>query len=711
MGRSEPPFLYDPPSHRGPPSPNRAFNPKAVTQESWAPSPPQSKKDGPLVNFNQHPDSFGLIATGRNIKTMSPKTKQRVKRARITQLVLRMLTLIGALGLLFCVICIKGTTLTLAWMIRVPPCVSIVHTLYGIYHLFRSSNARTPASSASYMLFAAVLDAGLIPLYVFIGIVSNIEYEQKSYGWQTLFGTAEAREKIVQTLFLACSTVGGLHLISLGIDLYLAIMFRKISKLPPDMNPLEDNLTSRGPKRPRSEIAEKHLSQSTTNSIEDNRHSLAKEPLIASRTVPFMHTRTDSESTLSGPEFRGAESPRSSYYSAHSRMHSRTHLPNRQLRSSHGNKPNLDFSQLSAMKHAATPSRPQSARMNAPLQFDIAEPKARDPSGVSSLSDENWQAYPSSPPSPDMYPVDSAGGLLSVANREGTPMIPDVESEKLEYTERHDSMARGGTVIRHYEEYAALANNYDSPENIYGDNYAENLYNSIEHDLGNHHLIGYAKDERDEPTRHITFNPLEMNPPTPRPTEQESVRSTNSKSSLRRIALADIPNPPSENGQTTPVKGMKFRSYGDLESVKVSPAQRSGSFRGESSVFTTPNSTEKKVKTRWRRKTGIYESVNNADESGHDSGEDDNQPDHRDSDHKGRVVSNTGIDLGLGPAGYGNYIAGLGVGRRREVSGKMAEEGRVGSLSPGDDSNTGIEGGKKRTNDYRAAGWARFKGL
>lgn len=57
MGRSEPPFIYDPPSRRAPSVPEAPFNPKQYEQASWAASPQKPKKNGPLVNFNQHPDS------------------------------------------------------------------------------------------------------------------------------------------------------------------------------------------------------------------------------------------------------------------------------------------------------------------------------------------------------------------------------------------------------------------------------------------------------------------------------------------------------------------------------------------------------------------------------------------------------------------------------------------------------------------------------
>lgn len=57
MGRSSPPFLYDPPSTWSFDGPTGSgFNPKAVTQASWTPRQPKPKPNGPLVNFNRHPD-------------------------------------------------------------------------------------------------------------------------------------------------------------------------------------------------------------------------------------------------------------------------------------------------------------------------------------------------------------------------------------------------------------------------------------------------------------------------------------------------------------------------------------------------------------------------------------------------------------------------------------------------------------------------------
>lgn len=163
-----------------------------------------------------------------------------------------------------------------------------MHNVYGVYHLMRSPTGRTPASTASYMIFAAILDAGLIPFLVLTAIMSRNEYSSPSPSWQTLFDTDGANYKILLATFLVSVINGSLHLVSLFISLCLAVMFRQIAGLPPDMNPLEDHLTSRH-KRNKSSLQ----TISTPPSI--NRNSKAEEALIAPvRTVPFLHTRAES---------------------------------------------------------------------------------------------------------------------------------------------------------------------------------------------------------------------------------------------------------------------------------------------------------------------------------------------------------------------------------------------------------------------------------
>lgn len=144
-----------------------------------------------------------------------------------------------------------------------------------------------------------MIDAGLIPFLVFTALISHtqsIEPVNAPAHWSTLFGSNEATTSIVFTTFTTSVVTGTFHLVSLAISIYLGVIFRKISRLPPDMNPLEDNLTSRH-KRHKSSLLDSGMSQNST-STDKYRESKAEDPLMAHPTVPFMHTRNDSHSNI-----------------------------------------------------------------------------------------------------------------------------------------------------------------------------------------------------------------------------------------------------------------------------------------------------------------------------------------------------------------------------------------------------------------------------
>ena len=236
----------------------------------------------------------------------------------------------------------------------------------------RSSKGRTPASSASYMLFAAIFDAGLIPFYVFTALISHQQYYESSVSlgrWQTLFEDDAKTLKIIYSTYLISVTTGAIHLVSLCISIYLAFIFKKIANLPPDMNPLEDNLTSRH-KRNKSSL-------STAATEINNRDSHLSAPLIdAPRMVPFMHTRTDSSNSVS-PQRR----------QVHSHQNSRTDLPlYQQPRSQRSSRADLP------------PSPDRSPKRTS--QYSDPKPTTSRPNSTHSSMTDNWVTYPSPSPSP-----------------------------------------------------------------------------------------------------------------------------------------------------------------------------------------------------------------------------------------------------------------------------------------------------------------------
>lgn len=76
--------------------------------------------NGPLINFNQHPDSWMVVANQNPKYTPMPaNTKTKVKAIRWVQFVLRVFEEIGALGLLVCMICFKNMPTVFAWIMRI----------------------------------------------------------------------------------------------------------------------------------------------------------------------------------------------------------------------------------------------------------------------------------------------------------------------------------------------------------------------------------------------------------------------------------------------------------------------------------------------------------------------------------------------------------------------------------------------------------------
>lgn len=116
MGRWQP-YLYD-----ATPSERDAFNPKAVTIASrLPPSSPTKTPDGPLINFNRHPDSYLVLPYGRtDAKPMNPRVKLIIKVVRWIQFALRIANLLGAIGVLLCAIFIQGAQDTEGYIMRIP---------------------------------------------------------------------------------------------------------------------------------------------------------------------------------------------------------------------------------------------------------------------------------------------------------------------------------------------------------------------------------------------------------------------------------------------------------------------------------------------------------------------------------------------------------------------------------------------------------------
>lgn len=600
------------------------------------------------------------------------------------------------------------------------PIVAVMHTIYGICHLSRSPAPRPPASQASYGVFASTLDLGLIPFYVFTAVIAHAEYTEDTYHWSTFFKTSELTVDISEAMFICALVNAGLHLVSLSLSIYLAVIFRKISNLPPDMNPLEDNLTAR-PKRSRKEIGidEKHMSSSTLAST-------MEDPLIGPpRSVPFIHTR--------GHSF-GGDSSRGSVNIMNEKRQSQTSFQQHRLSHMEPSSPDMLFHQPSSQPYDLTSQTPAPEYRHVPKQLpeivdptihmrNLASRTADRSDSVSPLSD-NWVAYSDRAPSP-----------INECNNQDTTTLRQSSSV---YSRRTDATGTStGSGIRDWFAYGQKPTSIGSaiPEDTRGEyaslaanEYYGNEDNDHEQDLGDTRFNifpdpeGHEHDMHDESTHGHPINPLMLNPPTPQPILSEIPENTDP---VRRSALGDNPNL-SQNQkahvsvphETTDSPPTKDRFYGDLEEEGKLGRVRSRDPSGQDQMARKPTKLSKKRS----KKMTAYQSLkkNDSGDEGYLSPPVPSSPALNEGDRKGRVVSNTGADtfgqgivsgVGASLSSYGSYLAGLGVSkvgtRRRDVSGKVAEEGR-GGKSIEVESHSSPNLGQSQT---RAAGWARFAGL
>ncbi|KAK6828658.1 hypothetical protein PG987_011999 [Apiospora arundinis] len=291
------PYLYDMDA-RDSRFPVKEFDPKAITRQSWEVKPKKVKQDGPLVSFNRHPDAHGVPTARGPVRPMGATAKWWIKFTRKVQIGLRVLELIAGVGLLGMMILLTKVDPITSWVLRITPGVVAIFCVYAIYHLWQAPGARPPASSAAYQLFSAFLDLAVLPLYTFGGM-AMVNHGKE---WGNLIGNEELTGYFLPSAYYTLIASGGLHVVSLSISLWLGLMFRRIAHMPPDMNPLEDHLTARH-KRNKSSIATSYMSEADkrlSTPLEDHRRSGAPYDNDLSRppSIPFMHTRSNSRDSM-----------------------------------------------------------------------------------------------------------------------------------------------------------------------------------------------------------------------------------------------------------------------------------------------------------------------------------------------------------------------------------------------------------------------------
>ncbi|PHH71134.1 hypothetical protein CDD80_5493 [Ophiocordyceps camponoti-rufipedis] len=275
------PFLYSARQCSDWRSPGAVFDPKAITRAGLEPTPRRAKPRGPLINLNQHPDSYELPRRARSCQSLSPRIKNWIRRLRKIQLALRLLQLTASAGI---IVLMAGA--------------SVLHCLYGVHHLARSSALRPPASSAAYQAFAGFTD-----LFISCACTYGAFYTHHNGGsWSTLLNNLDLVHVFVQAATYIFIVLGCLSLVTLFISLWLGLVFRRISLMPPDMNPLEEHLTA----RPRGEVNKR--SSTTTSTAEDDWGLLSGttekqmgKPTLRTPCIPFAFTRAQArDSRMTG---------------------------------------------------------------------------------------------------------------------------------------------------------------------------------------------------------------------------------------------------------------------------------------------------------------------------------------------------------------------------------------------------------------------------
>ncbi|KAM0438882.1 hypothetical protein ACHAPT_001643 [Fusarium lateritium] len=563
--------------------PEPKFDPKAVTRASWTPPKPRKKPSGPLVTFNRHPDAHEVL-THRSTEyaSMSPLTKSFIKWLRRLQVALRVLQLIAAAGLLTLMILITKTDALQGWVLRITPGVVMIHCVYAVYHLARDAGSRSPASSSAYQLFSFVSDLGTVSFYAF-GALSVYNNGDK---WQTRLSDQSLMDYFRPTVWYTLISSGGVHVITMCIAAWLCWTFRKISQMPPDMNPLESHLTARPKhKRNKSSLAtfstvDNESRMSTAAS--DRRQSIiphqgVHDGIEPPRAVPFTHTRNGSSTTV-GSRASRSNPPASPQYQ---RVPT---TPRRDRRDSAASKATTRTSATRSIYHDAYTDIPLDER-NSPRPASGYNNRASQPRPAKFT--ETWM------------PTDS---LISRTNQRNRQM----EAAKTSATNREN---------KSYEALAQRYNNVDDSDSEYGDE--NNPSYALESDT--------ADDLRPHPLR---LNPLTAVRATPPRAQTPYFPSANSlsevSSNARRVSAS--------------------RDIADEKPAAFAPRNRQSSIQPESDFYTRPYGDLKSA-------TPPVMMVGN---------------------NNARKVS-TGND-------YKTYSSNYG---RRNVSGKVAEEGRGGLAAAG----------------------------
>jgi hypothetical protein len=503
-----------------------------------------------------------------------------------------------------------------------------------------------------------------------------------------MFPTDEETDKVLMTTWLTAIATAGLHLLSACLDMYLALVFRKISKLPPDMNPLEDNLTSRRKTKhkhknssisaitPLTSDQEKRFSDQST--IAGDRNSQYKDiPSPTKTQVPFMHTRTDSETTYSPHTpasarqskegFSMYSQPPSAYQSRKEVNHRDDLVRNDDDNQTLAQRKSMLSEQANIKRHSRNDSYVTNSSRN-----DFYTPPATARPGTAHTTDK---ALP-------------ASGDLSLQRNSRETLQQDNWFVHPEEEDEHEE---------HYHQTPAPKTSFLSAANTKQGYNAVSYYDDVS-DISDNEVEAPMmpqplRTKEDSPR----MNPLSQNPPTPppEPTSSPSKNARPTSAGLQRtLTTTSISTEKTFDRSHSRSGTPKSRYYGNLQAATqgvrtgTSPSNSPASSPTKNASFRNAKTTLPSAASQYAVNTPpppppvpvngftlhkkSYNSIKKQGETAY-------TPKQGQSP---RVISRSGVDY-MNPYEFDDSDLGTfsPAGRRRDVSGKIAEEGRGGKWS------------------------------
>lgn len=468
-------------------------------------------------------------------------------------------------------------------------------------------------------------------------MVGKINYEQApgtSGRWRTLFPGELAATTVLHAVWLSAIVVGALHIISFFMDIYLLITFKRISQLPPDMNPLEDNLTSRRKSKHKyknssvSDFDDKRFSQVTSSSMNTsstNRMSRTQEPLMGQSNasgVGFLQSRAGNDTSFSPHNPETARMSRVSLADAYPSSRIMSPMPS----------DNISMGKRSSVV------------MSIPVPQDEPEQQYGDQISEADAGD-NWRVVDYDEQSEASYDPYRAKSLRH------TPQVAEVQSRYAPLTQTHDN----------FVQQEPLRMNPPTPPPPSAPMHINSPLSQLSRRYQEH-------DEENDRTHTMVSD--------------VSALSTSSRYSADDTVVSAVPTSSSADNAS------KSRFYGDLAAAmrgvrqNGDPAPRPKSMMG--SVYNAGSdmsSLRPSPQRKYRQSPGNARGQRERPKSHVDSvsGTVIRKPaEGSDVERMApRVVSRSGVD-------YTGADGDLGLGRtRRDVSGKVVEEGRGGYVRTG----------------------------